>query len=105
VTPDYDLVVIGTGGAGTAAAIRGAELNARVAIVEGADAVGGTCVNVGCIPSKYLIEAAQHYHTARTAFPGIQPSDPRLAWAEVQRHKRELIGCASGSSFRPCTRT
>ncbi|HEX6940495.1 MAG TPA: FAD-dependent oxidoreductase, partial [Longimicrobiales bacterium] len=50
-SPNYDLLIIGTGGAGTAAAIRGAELGARVAIAEGA-VVGGTCVNVGCIPSK-----------------------------------------------------
>jgi mercuric reductase len=88
---DYDLLVVGTGGAGTAAAIRASELGASVAIVEGAEVVGGTCVNVGCIPSKYLIEAAQHYHTARTAFPGIQPCEPELAWAEVLRQKREIV--------------
>ncbi|MDQ3555247.1 MAG: mercury(II) reductase [Gemmatimonadota bacterium] len=88
---DYDLLIVGTGGAGTAAAIRASELGASVAIVEGADVVGGTCVNIGCIPSKYLIEAAHHYHTARTAFPGIQPCDPQLAWKEVLRQKREIV--------------
>lgn len=88
---DYDLLVVGTGGAGTAAAIRASELGATVAIVEGADVVGGTCVNVGCIPSKYLIEAAHHYHTARTPFPGIGSRDPQLAWAEVLRQKREIV--------------
>jgi mercuric reductase len=88
---DYDLLVVGTGGAGTAAAIRGSELGAKVAIVEGAEVVGGTCVNVGCIPSKYLIEAAQHFHTARTAFPGIPPCEPRLAWTEVRKRKQEII--------------
>lgn len=88
---DYDLLVIGTGGAGTAAAIRASELGANVAIVEGANVVGGTCVNIGCIPSKFLIEAAHHYHTARTAFPGIRPCEPQLAWAEVLRQKRDII--------------
>lgn len=88
---DFDLLVIGTGGAGTAAAIRAAEIGARVAVVEGADVVGGTCVNIGCIPSKYLIEAAHHFHTARTIFPGIAACDPHLAWAEVIRRKREIV--------------
>jgi mercuric reductase len=88
---DYDLLIIGTGGAGTAAAIRGSELGGTVAIVEGADVVGGTCVNIGCIPSKNLIEAAHHYHTARTAFPGIQPCEPELMWKEVIRQKREVV--------------
>ena len=88
---DYDVVIIGSGGAGTAAAIRASELGASVAVVEGAEVVGGTCVNVGCIPSKNLIEAARHFHTARTAFPGIQPCEPQLAWTEVLRQKREIV--------------
>lgn len=89
---DYDLVVIGTGAAGMAAAIRASELGATAAIVEGGDVVGGTCVNIGCIPSKYLIEAAQRIHHARTGAPGITPCDPALAWNEVLRDKRELVG-------------
>jgi mercuric reductase len=88
---EYDLLIVGTGGAGTAAAIRATELGARVGIVEGAEMVGGTCVNVGCIPSKYLVEAAHHYYTTRTAFPGIQPCKPALAWTEVLRQKREIV--------------
>ncbi|MGQ0712325.1 MAG: mercury(II) reductase [Gemmatimonadaceae bacterium] len=88
---DYDVLIIGTGGAGMAAAIRASELGATAAIVESADVVGGTCVNVGCIPSKYLIEAAQHYHSARSGFWGTAPCDPRLAWDDVLRRKRELV--------------
>lgn len=88
---DYDLIVIGTGGAGTAAAIRGAELGARVAIVEAAEVVGGTCVNVGCIPSKYLIEAAHHFHSARSAFAGIAPCEVSVAWEALRERKREII--------------
>jgi mercuric reductase len=88
---DYDLVIIGSGSAGMAAAIRASELGATAAIVESADVVGGTCVNVGCIPSKNLIEAAHHYHTARTGFPGIAPCEPQLAWDQVLRQKQELV--------------
>ena len=54
----FDLVVVGGGSAGFAAAIRGAELGARVALVEGGT-LGGTCVNIGCVPSKTLIRAAR----------------------------------------------
>jgi mercuric reductase len=88
---DYDLLIVGTGGAGMSAAIRGSELGTRVALVEGAEVVGGTCVNIGCIPSKNLIEAAHHYHTARTAFPGIEACDPQVVWKEVLRQKREVV--------------
>jgi mercuric reductase len=87
---DFDLLVIGTGGAGMAAAIRGTELGARVGIVE-AGTIGGTCVNVGCIPSKNLIAAAHRYHTARTGFPGIDPTEPRVDWRHVIRQKAQLV--------------
>lgn len=87
----FDLLIIGTGGAGMAAAIRASELGARAAIVEGADVIGGTCVNIGCIPSKNLIEAAQHYHNARRGFPGIAACEPELAWEEVLRQKRYIV--------------
>lgn len=87
---DFDLLVLGTGGAGVAAAIQGAELGANVAIAE-AGTLGGTCVNVGCIPSKNLIEAAAHYDRARSGFPGISACEPQLDWAAVIAHKDELI--------------
>ena len=56
-TNEIDLMVIGTGGAGMGAAIKGAELGYRVCVVE-AGTIGGTCVNIGCVPSKTLIRAA-----------------------------------------------
>lgn len=87
----YDLLVVGSGSAGMSATIRASEVGATVAIVEAADVVGGTCVNVGCIPSKNLVEAAHHLHTARTAFPGIGACDPQLAWDEVLRQKRAVV--------------
>lgn len=87
---DYDVLIIGTGGAGVAAAIQAGSMGARVAIAEGI-LVGGTCVNVGCIPSKNLIEAAAHYHAARTGFPGIASCEPALDWTTVVRQKHDLV--------------
>jgi Pyruvate/2-oxoglutarate dehydrogenase complex, dihydrolipoamide dehydrogenase (E3) component, and related enzymes len=88
---DFDLLIIGTGGAGVAAAIQGAGAGAKVAIVE-SGTLGGTCVNVGCIPSKTLIEAAAHVHAARRGFPGIAPCEPAVDWREVVRQKDALVG-------------
>ncbi len=88
---DFDILVIGTGGAGVAAAIQAAGMGAKVGIAE-QGTLGGTCVNVGCIPSKNLIEAAAHYHTARTGFPGIAPCEPALDWLAVVKQKNELVG-------------
>ena len=72
---DFDVLIIGTGGAGVAAAIQTAGMGGKVAIIE-AGTLGGTCVNVGCIPSKNLIEVAAHYHAARHGFQGIAPCAP-----------------------------
>ena len=88
---DYDLVIIGSGAAGTAAAIRAAALGANAAIVEQSDHLGGTCVNIGCIPSKFLVEAAHQYHTARRAIPGVPSCTPDLAWRELRRRKDEIV--------------
>jgi mercuric reductase len=88
---DYDVLIIGSGGAGMAAAIRASELGATAAVVEAGDVVGGTCVNVGCIPSKYLIEAAHTLHTARTSFSGVATCARELAWSELIRTKNEII--------------
>ena len=57
----YDLVVIGAGPGGYTAAIRAAQLGMRVACVEKDATLGGTCLNVGCIPSKALLESSHHY--------------------------------------------
>lgn len=87
---DYDVLIIGTGGAGVAAAIQAVGMGAKVGIVE-AGTLGGTCVNVGCIPSKNLIAAAAHYHAARQGFPGIERCDPQLDWKAVLRQKNMLV--------------
>lgn len=88
---DYDLIVIGTGGAGMASAIRAAESGNRAAIVE-AGAVGGTCVNVGCVPSKTLIRAAEAYHRAgHHNFAGVRTRAESLDWSAVVRDKDGLV--------------
>ncbi len=85
------LMVIGGGSAGFAAAIRGAELGARVLLVNAGE-IGGTCVNVGCVPSKALIRAMEHYHRAgEHPFRGVQTMKGALNWAQVVAHKDDLV--------------
>jgi dihydrolipoamide dehydrogenase len=64
----YNVVVIGSGPGGYIAAIRSAQLGMKVAIIEKYDVLGGTCTNVGCIPSKALLDASEHYHDAEKRF-------------------------------------
>ena len=64
----YDLVVIGAGPGGYVAAIRAAQLGLRVACVDRRPTLGGTCLNVGCIPSKALLDSSEYYALARTRF-------------------------------------
>lgn len=88
---DFDLIVLGGGSAGFAAAIKGADIGARVAIIEGGT-LGGTCVNVGCVPSKTLLRAAEAQHNrAHHGFKGIPASDGRPDWNLVRRDKDELV--------------
>lgn len=87
----FDLMVIGGGSAGFAAAIKGAELGFKVALVE-AGVIGGTCVNVGCVPSKTLIRSVELYHLAgQHRFRGVHTTPGRINWPEVITHKDELV--------------
>lgn len=87
----YDLMTIGGGSAAFAAAIKAAELGARVAIVE-KGIVGGTCVNIGCVPSKTLIKAAELcYHSAYPQFEGLTACPPPSDWQRVVQQKDELV--------------
>lgn len=87
----FDLMVIGGGSAGFAAAIKGAELGFKVALVE-ASTIGGTCVNVGCVPSKTLIRSVELYHLAgQHRFRGVHTMPGRITWPEVIAHKDELV--------------
>lgn len=88
---ELDLVVIGGGSAGFAAAIRAADLGASVAMVEGGS-LGGTCVNVGCVPSKTLIRAAEtFYRPGHHAFAGISAEPRPLDFRAVIQQKRDLV--------------
>lgn len=88
----YDLAVIGAGSAGFSAAITAAELGAQVALI-GHGTIGGTCVNVGCVPSKTLIRAAEALHQAETAsrFAGIRGQAKIIDWRSVIEHKDALV--------------
>ncbi|MFV1949056.1 MAG: mercury(II) reductase [Anaerolineales bacterium] len=85
------LMVIGGGSAGFAAVIKGTELGYKVALVE-AGTIGGTCVNVGCVPSKALIRAMEHYHlSSEERFRGVINQQAALNWGAVVAHKNELV--------------
>lgn len=87
----YDLMTIGGGSAAFAAAIKAAELGAKVAIVE-KGTIGGTCVNIGCVPSKTLIKAAELcYRSAYPKFEGLTACAPPSDWQRVIRQKNELV--------------
>jgi mercuric reductase len=87
----YDLVVLGSGSAAFAAALRAAEMG-KTAVMTEARTVGGTCVNRGCLPSKNLIEAAKLVHEARhPRYPGIEPYDVRFDFGELIKQKDEVI--------------
>ncbi len=91
MTTDYDLLVVGAGSAAFAAAIRASELGARVALVEHGT-VGGTCVNVGCVPSKALLAAADTYHQAgHHPFAGIETAAGGVDLATIVAQKNELV--------------
>ena len=64
----YDVIVIGGGPGGYVGAIRAAQLGLKTAIVEKRGTLGGTCLNVGCIPSKALLQSSHHYEMARHEF-------------------------------------
>jgi len=87
----YDLMIIGAGSAGFGAAIKAAELGYQVALVE-AGTIGGTCVNVGCVPSKTLIRATEKYFEASgSRFRGVNTTPGQLYWSQVISHKDELV--------------
>ncbi len=88
---DADLAIIGSGSAAFAAAIRAAELGARVVMIE-SGTLGGTCVNVGCVPSKTLIRAAEAFHrSSHHAFAGIRARVDAPDFGAIMRQKDELV--------------
>jgi dihydrolipoamide dehydrogenase len=98
----YDLVVIGSGPAGYVCAIRGAQLGLKTAVIEKDKTFGGTCLNVGCIPSKALLHASHLFEEAAHDFAGmgIGVSKPKLDLAQMQKFKQEGVdGNVKGVDF------
>ena len=91
--PDFDLIVIGAGPGGYVAAIRAAQLGLKVASVEKEDVLGGTCVRVGCIPSKVLLESSERYVMAREqlADHGVLVGDVGLDLAAMMARKDAVV--------------
>jgi len=90
-TSRLDLVVVGGGSAAFAAAIKTDELNARVAVIE-EGTIGGTCLNRGCVPSKYLIRAAELYHLMKQPpMSGLTTNGVGLDWAKLMAKKEHLL--------------
>jgi dihydrolipoamide dehydrogenase len=89
----YDLIVIGAGPGGYIAAIRAAQLGMRVACVEKDATLGGTCLNVGCIPSKALLESSEHYYALAHRLPahGIVVGDVQLDLAKLLARKDAVV--------------
>ncbi len=88
---DFDLIVVGGGSAGFAAALRAAEEGARVLMVNQGP-IGGTCVNIGCVPSKFLIRAMAHYHRAGEArYAGVHTTQAALHWFRLTAQKDALV--------------
>jgi dihydrolipoamide dehydrogenase len=98
----YDLVVIGTGPGGYVCAIRAAQLGMKVAVVEKNAALGGTCLNVGCMPSKALLYASEMFEEAGHSFAkmGVSVSAPKLDLASMMNFKQQGIdGNVKGVEF------
>jgi dihydrolipoamide dehydrogenase len=89
----YDLVVIGTGPGGYVCAIRAAQLGMKVAVVEKRKTHGGTCLNVGCIPSKALLHASEIFDLAGHDFAnlGVVVGKPKLDFAAMMKHKTDTV--------------
>ena len=89
----YNVVVIGSGPGGYIAAIRCAQLGMKVAIIEKYDVLGGTCTNVGCIPSKALLDASEHYHNAEKRFEdfGIKTKGLSIDFTRMIGRKSDVV--------------
>jgi dihydrolipoamide dehydrogenase len=89
----YDVIVIGSGPGGYVAAIRCAQLGLKTACVEGRETLGGTCLNIGCIPSKAMLHATHQLHEAEHNFAkmGLKGKSPSVDWKQMLTYKDETI--------------
>ena len=89
----YDVTIIGSGPGGYVAAIRCAQLGLKTAIIERYERLGGTCLNVGCIPSKALLDSTEHFHNARHNFKehGIDIKDLKVNMSRMIGRKDQVV--------------
>jgi len=89
----YQVIVIGSGPGGYVAAIRCAQLGLKTAIIEKYSTLGGTCLNVGCIPSKAMLDSSEHFHNAAHSFAqhGIEIPAPKANLEQMIRRKGEVV--------------
>ncbi|MBL4767096.1 MAG: dihydrolipoyl dehydrogenase [Rhodobacteraceae bacterium] len=90
---NYDVIIIGSGPGGYVCAIRCAQLGLKTAVVEGRDTLGGTCLNIGCIPSKALLHASHMLHEAEHNFAamGLKGKSPSVDWKQMLAYKQNTI--------------
>src|SRR4029077_11316919 len=95
---DCDVAVLGGGPGGYTAAIRAAQLGAKVICIEKEPELGGTCLRIGCIPTKAWVQTAQFLHTARDSFPklGVTVSEPKLDFAVANEWKAAVVKQMTG---------
>ena len=89
----YDLIIVGSGPGGYVAAVRAAQLEMKVACIEKEPRLGGVCLNVGCIPSKALLDSSEYYHLAKTHFAehGIKSGKVNLDLAAMMARKEQVV--------------
>jgi dihydrolipoamide dehydrogenase len=94
----YDVTIIGSGPGGYVAAIRCAQLGLKTAIIEKYDSLGGTCLNVGCIPSKALLDSSEHFHNAAHTFKehGIDIPAPKVNFTQMIKRKQGVVDQTTG---------
>ncbi len=97
----YDLIVIGAGPGGYVCAIRAAQLGMKVGVVEKREALGGTCLNIGCIPSKALLHASEMFAEAAHGFEHLGVMvEPKLDLSRMMKHKDETVAAnVNGVAF------
>jgi len=94
----YDIIVIGSGPGGYIAAIRASQLGKKVAIIEKYSTLGGTCTNVGCIPSKALLDSSHHFYDAVNHFDthGISVESPKVDFEKMVARKASIVETTTG---------
>lgn len=97
---NYDLIIIGGGSSAFSAALKANGLKLKTLLVNGGLPLGGTCVNVGCVPSKFLIRAAENIHKAsHSPFKGIKPVKPTFDFKQIIQQKRELVSALQKKKY------